>query len=70
MALDGGAMADRVDRTWDDAIVPALCDYIRIPNVSPAYDADGSPPPSPPSSTPTPPGPERRTADPSGTTGL
>ncbi|MFM7119056.1 MAG: M20/M25/M40 family metallo-hydrolase, partial [Gammaproteobacteria bacterium] len=25
---------------WQDAIVPALCDYIRIPNKSPAFDAD------------------------------
>ena len=24
---------------WDGEIVPALTDYIRIPNVSPAYDA-------------------------------
>ena len=27
------------DEVWDREIVPALTDYIRIPNVSPAYDA-------------------------------
>ena len=32
--------AAHVERTWDDDIVPALHDYIRIPNVSVAYDAD------------------------------
>jgi acetylornithine deacetylase/succinyl-diaminopimelate desuccinylase-like protein len=29
-----------LDRIWDDEIVPALTDYIRIPNKSPAFDAD------------------------------
>ena len=29
-----------LDRAWDDEIVPALTDYIRIPNKSPAFDAD------------------------------
>lgn len=28
-----------VDQVWDDEIVPALTDYIRIPNKSPAFDA-------------------------------
>jgi acetylornithine deacetylase/succinyl-diaminopimelate desuccinylase-like protein len=27
-------------RIWDDEIIPALTDYIRIPNKSPAFDAD------------------------------
>ncbi len=27
-----------IDSTWDDSIVPALTDYIRIPNKSPHYD--------------------------------
>jgi acetylornithine deacetylase/succinyl-diaminopimelate desuccinylase-like protein len=27
-----------VERIWDDEIVPALGDYIRIPNISPEYD--------------------------------
>ncbi|HSN98213.1 MAG TPA: M20/M25/M40 family metallo-hydrolase [Candidatus Nanopelagicales bacterium] len=26
------------DRAWEQEIVPALCDYIRIPNKSPAFD--------------------------------
>jgi hypothetical protein len=25
---------------WDDEIIPALTDYIRIPNKSPAFDKD------------------------------
>ncbi len=29
-----------VDRLWADSIVPALVDYIRIPNKSPLFDAD------------------------------
>src|ERR1700743_3055664 len=27
-------------RIWDEEIIPALTDYIRIPNKSPAFDAD------------------------------
>ena len=29
-----------VDRIWDESIIPALCDYIRIPNKSPMFDPD------------------------------
>jgi acetylornithine deacetylase/succinyl-diaminopimelate desuccinylase-like protein len=29
-----------MDRIWNDEIVPVLTDYIRIPNKSPAFDAD------------------------------
>ena len=29
-----------VDRMWDEAIIPTLIDYIKIPNKSPAYDPD------------------------------
>ena len=29
-----------IDRMWDAEIVPTLVDYIRIPNKSPAFDAD------------------------------
>ncbi len=32
--------ADLVGQLWEDDILPALTDYIAIPNVSPAYDAD------------------------------
>ncbi|HKY65836.1 MAG TPA: M20/M25/M40 family metallo-hydrolase, partial [Acidimicrobiales bacterium] len=38
MTLDAAASA-HVEHTWDDDIVPVLHDYIRIPNVSVAYDA-------------------------------
>ena len=31
---------DLVSAAWDDSIVPQLCDYIRIPNKSPHFDAD------------------------------
>ena len=33
-------IADHVDRVWTDDILPALHDYIAIPNVSVAYDPD------------------------------
>ena len=39
MTLDAATAAAHVDRSWDDDIVPVLHDYIRIPNVSVAYDA-------------------------------
>lgn len=34
------ATAEIVGRLWEDDILPALADYIAIPNVSPAYEAD------------------------------
>ncbi len=34
------AALDHAGRTWDDEIVPVLHDYIAIPNVSVAFDAD------------------------------
>jgi acetylornithine deacetylase/succinyl-diaminopimelate desuccinylase-like protein len=39
VSLDAEAAVSHVDKTWDDDIVPVLHDYIRIPNVSVAYDA-------------------------------
>lgn len=36
--MDSRALQTFVERTWDDAILPALEDYIRIPNKSPAFD--------------------------------
>ena len=39
MTLAADDAAAHVERTWDDEIVPVLHDYIRIPNVSVAYDA-------------------------------
>ena len=29
-----------MERIWEDEIIPVLTDYIRIPNKSPAFDAD------------------------------
>src|ERR1051326_1269785 len=29
-----------MDSLWDREMVPVLCDYIRIPNKSPAFDSD------------------------------
>lgn len=37
-AYDPEYAAAFVDATWDEEIVPALHDYIRIPNISPEYD--------------------------------
>jgi acetylornithine deacetylase/succinyl-diaminopimelate desuccinylase-like protein len=33
-------LRDHVHAAWNDAIVPSLTEYIRIPNKSPAYDAE------------------------------
>ena len=37
-ALDAERARAFVERAWDDEIVPALADYIRIPNKSPMFD--------------------------------
>jgi acetylornithine deacetylase/succinyl-diaminopimelate desuccinylase-like protein len=29
-----------IDELWDNSIVPTLCEYVRIPNKSPAFDPD------------------------------
>lgn len=39
-ADSAAAIAAFCDRTWDEAIVPALVDYIAIPAKSPLFDAD------------------------------
>src|SRR5882672_3362299 len=39
-SLDFKKVASFMNRIWDDEIVPALTDYIRIPNKSPAFDPD------------------------------
>ena len=39
-SMDFAKTAAFMDRIWDAEIVPALTDYIRIPNKSPAFDAD------------------------------
>jgi acetylornithine deacetylase/succinyl-diaminopimelate desuccinylase-like protein len=38
--LDKTSLRQFVDQTWATSIVPALCDYIRIPNRSPVFDPD------------------------------
>ena len=38
--LDTAKLGRFVDQIWGDAIVPALVDYIRIPNKSPAFDPE------------------------------
>jgi acetylornithine deacetylase/succinyl-diaminopimelate desuccinylase-like protein len=40
MPLDAATVTSHVDRAWDDHVVDALCEFIRIPNVSMAYDPD------------------------------
>ena len=36
--MDAQKTARFMESIWDDAIIPALTDYIRIPNKSPAFD--------------------------------
>ena len=38
--FDAARLKKHVDGNWDDAIVPSLVEYIKIPNKSPAYDAE------------------------------
>jgi acetylornithine deacetylase/succinyl-diaminopimelate desuccinylase-like protein len=38
--LNAGQAKEFVEGCWDDAILPALVDYIRIPNKSPVFDPD------------------------------
>jgi acetylornithine deacetylase/succinyl-diaminopimelate desuccinylase-like protein len=38
--MDFAKATSFLSRIWDDEIVPALTEYIRIPNKSPAFDAD------------------------------
>jgi acetylornithine deacetylase/succinyl-diaminopimelate desuccinylase-like protein len=40
VGFDADTAARHVDQLWDGDILPVLHDYIRIPNVSVAYDAD------------------------------
>src|ERR1051326_4965677 len=39
MTIDATATRDYVGRVWDESIVPALTEYIRIPAKSPHFDA-------------------------------
>ena len=38
--MDAESVVEHVARVWDDSAVPALTDYIRIPNLSPAFDPE------------------------------
>ena len=38
--MDTHATRQFIERAWTDRIIPALTDYLRIPNQSPAYDPD------------------------------
>ncbi len=38
--LDQEATSRFVEELWDQSIVPTLCEYVRIPNKSPAFDPD------------------------------
>jgi acetylornithine deacetylase/succinyl-diaminopimelate desuccinylase-like protein len=38
--MDFSRVTSFMDKIWDDEIIPVLTDYIRIPNKSPAFDAD------------------------------
>ena len=40
--MDTNKTAEIVNATWDDSIVPKLCEYIAIPNKSPAFDPEWS----------------------------
>ena len=36
--MDSKKTADFVKREWSENVIPSLMDFIRIPNVSPAFD--------------------------------
>jgi acetylornithine deacetylase/succinyl-diaminopimelate desuccinylase-like protein len=38
--MDNASLTTFIDGLWDQEIIPALTDYIRIPNQSPAFDPD------------------------------
>jgi acetylornithine deacetylase/succinyl-diaminopimelate desuccinylase-like protein len=38
--MDQQQTASFVDEIWNESIIPQLCDYIRVPNKSPAFDPD------------------------------
>ncbi len=39
-SIDSTQARKFVDATWDDSILPTLCEYVRIPNKSPLFDPD------------------------------
>ncbi|HTW33560.1 MAG TPA: M20 family metallopeptidase [Rhizomicrobium sp.] len=38
--MDKARLTQFIDHLWDEAVVPTLVDYIRIPNKSPSFDKD------------------------------
>ncbi len=38
--MNTNQLTDFITQTWEQSILPTLCDYIRIPNKSPAFDPD------------------------------
>ena len=40
MSLNASEVSRFVNEVWDRSIVPALCEYVRIPNKSPLFDPD------------------------------
>ncbi len=38
--MDNAALQNFVNQRWEQSVVPALTDYIRIANKSPAFDPD------------------------------
>ncbi|MDR7302134.1 acetylornithine deacetylase/succinyl-diaminopimelate desuccinylase-like protein [Haloactinomyces albus] len=38
--MDRAAVNKTVERVWDDAVLPSLCELVEIPAMSPAFDAD------------------------------
>jgi len=38
--LDGKLVKDLVNRKWDESVIHTLCEFIKIPNQSPLFDAD------------------------------
>jgi acetylornithine deacetylase/succinyl-diaminopimelate desuccinylase-like protein len=38
--MNAPALQEYVERLWEESIIPELCEYVRIPNKSPAFDPD------------------------------
>lgn len=38
--MDSSKTESFVDQLWDESIIPELCEYIKVPNKSPAFDPD------------------------------
>jgi len=40
VSTSGATIGSMIDAAWEERVLPALCEYTRIPCVSPAYDPD------------------------------